>query len=307
MRAVDLFAGWGGLTLGAEQANVPVLWSANHWPLAVATHQLNHPQTQHVCQDLKQADWTTLPAYDLLLAAPACQGHSPASQPRRRLYHDALRATAMAVIDCADVTQPAALVVENVPAFTKWRLFDWWCDGLRKLGYQLDVRFLTASHFGVAQRRTRMFILATRPGVHVPALTPSATEPPFAPLLETTVPDRLWTPVAAAPPAVRARIARSALRHGPTFLSQHTSDHHGVPLHEPIRTITTAPSHWNLVDGDRYRALTGRELARGMGFPDSYHWPATASAADVTKGLGNSVCPPVARAVVEAVAEAVAA
>ena len=48
--------------------------------------------------DLRQADWTTLPEYDLLCASPACQGHSPASQPRRRLYHDALRATAFAVI-----------------------------------------------------------------------------------------------------------------------------------------------------------------------------------------------------------------
>lgn len=305
MQAVDLFAGWGGLTLGAEQAGVHVAWSANHWPLAVRTHAMNHPNTEHVCQDLRQADWTKLPPHELLLSAPSCQGHSPASQPKRRAYHDALRATAMAVIDCADVTEPKAIIVENVPAFTSWRLYPWWCDGLRKLGYQLDERIVVASQHGVAQRRRRLFVIATRPGVRVPPFVTSDVEPAFEPLLDPTVPDSAWTPVARATPNVRARIERSARRHGPRFLTQHTSDHHGVPLHEPIRTITTATHHWNLVDGDRYRALTGRELARGMGFPDTFTWPADASVADVTKGLGNAVCPPVARVVVGATADAI--
>ena len=49
-------------------AGVPVLWAANHWPLAVATHSRNHPNPQHLCQDLHQANWATVPAHDLLLA-----------------------------------------------------------------------------------------------------------------------------------------------------------------------------------------------------------------------------------------------
>lgn len=305
---MDLFAGWGGFTLGAQHAGVPVVWAANHWDLAVQTHSLNHPRTQHALQDLRQADWTTLPRYDLLLASPACQGHSTASQPRRRAYHDALRATAMAVVDCADVTEPKAIIVENVPAFTRWRLFDWWCDGLVRLGYQLDLRMVTASHHGVAQRRRRLFILATRPGVTVGPLSTDTRgqEPAIGPLLHTGVPEESWRPVAAATPGVQARVAEGRARHGRQFLTQHTTGHPGVPLDEPIRTITTAPNHWNLVDGDRYRPLTGRELARAMGFPDTFVWPEHASTADVTKGIGNAVCPPVARDVVAAVVDAVA-
>lgn len=69
-RAVDLFAGWGGFTEGAERVpGVEVLWAANHWPLAVEAHALNHPGTAHSCQDLQQADWTQLPDYELLLAS----------------------------------------------------------------------------------------------------------------------------------------------------------------------------------------------------------------------------------------------
>lgn len=304
--AIDLFAGWGGFSLGATQAGVPVRAALNHWPLAVETHTLNHPQTHHECQDLRQADWTRLPKYNLLLASPACQGHSPASQPKRRLYHDALRATAFAVIDCADVTEPDAIIVENVPAFTRWRLFDLWTEMVRKLGYDIDIRLVNASRHGVAQRRTRMFLLATRPGVKVPELRQQPDEPAFAPLLHDNDAGLPWTRVSDATPGVRARIERGRARHGRRFLTQHVTGHPGVPLHEPIRTITTATHHWNLVDGDRYRSLTGRELARGMGFPDTFTWPETATLAQVTKGLGNSVCPPVARQLVGAVADAAA-
>lgn len=307
MKAVDLFAGFGGLTEGATQAGVEVVWAANHWPSAVRTHELNHPEAEHVQQDLNQADWTRLPEYDLLLSAPACQGHSTASQPKRRSYHDAMRSTAMAVVDCADVTNPKAIVVENVPSFTRWRLFDWWCEGLNRLGYDLDFRTVMASDFGVPQRRKRLFIIGTRAGVVAPPLPAPTPEPAFGPCLETDVPESAWRNVCDATPRIKERIRRSRVRHGDRFLTQHTSDHHGTPLHEPIRTITTAPSHWNLVEGDRYRSLTGRELARGQGFPDHYIWPEDLTSEEIHQGFGNAVAPPVGKVVTAAAAHAAAA
>ena len=78
LTAVDLFAGCGGMTLGAEQAGVDVVWCANHWAAAVQVHKSNHPLTAHVVQDLRQADFTTLPDFDVMLASPACTGHSHA-------------------------------------------------------------------------------------------------------------------------------------------------------------------------------------------------------------------------------------
>ena len=41
--------------------------------------------------------------------------------------------------------------------------------------------------------------------------------------------------------------------------------------------------------------------ARAMGFPDSYTWPKSTRREQIT-GLGNAVCPPVARAIVEQLA-----
>lgn len=98
---------------------------------------------------------------------------------------------------------------------------------------------------------------------------------------------------------------RAKQRWGPVCLSQHTTNHVGVPLEQPIRTITTASSHWVLVRGEEYRYLTLRELARAQSFPDSFEWPEDSSVEDVTRGLGNAVPPLLARNVVRAVLDAV--
>lgn len=292
MKAVDLFAGWGGFTKGAELAGVQVVWAANHWTLAVEAHALNHPSTQHVCQDLRQADWSALPDYDLLLAAPACQGHSTASQPKRRAYHDAMRATAWSVVDCADVTQPRTLIVENVPSFRRWRLYPVWRDALTRVGYHLTELEVEATAHGVPQRRRRLFIMGSLKRALRLEPRRAIAEPPFGPAIEWGAAG--WRPTAAASPGARARFAAARRRHGRRFLSQHVTGHPGVALDQAIRTITTK-DQWVVVDGDRYRPLTVREYARAMGFPDGYAWPATASRTDAIRGLGNAVCPPVAR------------
>lgn len=297
---VDLFAGWGGFTVGAEQAGARVVYAANHWELAVEAHARNHPHTRHECQDLRQADWTTLPAFDLLLAAPACQGHSTASRAKRRPHHDALRATAFAVVDCADVTEPRAIIVENVPDFREWRLYRKWCEMLETIGYQLEEHILTASGFGVPQRRRRLFIVARRRGGARLELEPATIEPPIGPCIDWDAGD--WRPITAASKKAQERIA-AGRRHGRRYLIQHVTGHRGIPLHEPIRTVT-CQDQWAVVDGDRYRPLTIRETARAMGFPEGYAWPERATRRECQRGLGNAVCPPVGRELVRRVAEA---
>lgn len=302
MRAVDLFAGWGGFTEGAEAAGVNVVWAANHWPLAVRAHAHNHPRTTHVCQDLRQADFTKLPAFDLLLASPACQGHSQASQPKRRAKHDADRATAWAVIDCAEQTQPRAIIVENVPDFRRaWVLYPVWKEALVRLGYHVQEHDAYATAFGVPQRRHRLIVTATRKptAITLPAVT---VEPPIGPCIELSA--GTWRPTSLASPNARARFAKARANWGRRFLSQHVTGHPGVPLDQPIRTITTK-DQWVIVDGDRYRSLSIREHARAMSFRDSYAWPADANREDCIKGLGNAVPPLVARGVVSMVADAI--
>jgi DNA (cytosine-5)-methyltransferase 1 len=101
VRAIDLFAGWGGFTQGAEEAGAQVVYAANHWPLAVRAHAANHPARRSTsARTCRQADWTRLPRYDLLLASPACQGHST----RRRK----LEAPAPTTTPCARPPGPSS-------------------------------------------------------------------------------------------------------------------------------------------------------------------------------------------------------
>lgn len=315
MRTVDLFAGWGGFTLGATQAGADVVFAANHWPLAVEAHAANHPSTQHACQDLRQIDWRDVPRHELLLASPACQGHSSAANGSRAgedvaARHAALRATAGAVTQCVEVCRPEVFIVENVPRFARWGpaerpglYFEHWLEGLRIRDYTVEVRKVWAHHYDTPQRRLRLFIIGSR-GPRIRPLPYASAEPAFGPHIEweANVP---WTLVSDATPAVRNRINRSRPRHGRRFLTQHTSDHHGTPLSESIRTITGG-DQWAVVDGNRYRPLTIRENARAMGFPDSYRWPDIepnrVTRGDIITGLGNAVCPPVAKTLVGAVA-----
>lgn len=299
MIAVDLFAGWGGFTLGARMAGIDVALAANHWPLAVEAHAANHPDTRHECQDLRQMDWASLPAHDILLASPACQPHSNASQPKRRPKHAAERATPLAVIACADVCEPRVIIVENVPEFVRWRLFPGWCGMLRDLGYVLDFHVLNAADHGVPQRRARLFVVATRKQIRI-ALPRADREPAIGPCIDWDSGD--WRPISQAQPGARRRI-EAGRRYGRRYWVQHVTHHRGLPLTRALSTITCQDQH-AVVDGDRYRPLTIRETARAMGFPDSYGWPDHATRGDAIRGLGNAVCPPVARDLLAAIIEA---
>lgn len=307
MKAVDLFAGWGGFSLGAEQAGVEVVWAANHLQLAVDAHRLNHPHTTHACQDLNQANFYALPAFDLLLAGPSCPGHSQAAQPARakdptiRGHHDKLRANAWAVVECAEANRPAAFIVENVPQFRDWTLYPCWLDALGRLGYAVEAQVLRASHFGVPQRRDRLIVVGVRGRTPLGLTFERGAEPGIGPYLDFDL--GTWRSLASAKPAVKGRIAKARRRGlGARFLTQHVTGHPGVGLHEPMRTITTK-DQWALVRDDEYRPMSVRENARGMGFPDSYSWPAASTRGEQIEGLGNAVCPPVARKVVERVRE----
>ena len=60
LTSTDLFAGGGGSSEGMSQvAGVKVLIAANHWKLAMDTHQLNHPDAALLPQETPadMLDW----------------------------------------------------------------------------------------------------------------------------------------------------------------------------------------------------------------------------------------------------------
>lgn len=295
--AIDLFAGAGGFSTGAKMAGCTVAWAANHWPAAVAVHEDNHPGTEHACQDLHQADWTQVPAHDLLLASPCCQGHSRA-RGKDRPHHDAQRSTAWAVVSAAEIHRPQAIVVENVPEFLGWQLYPAWEAALRALGYAMSPHLIDAANHAVPQHRRRAFIVGTRSANPIRLHLPKREHIPVERIIDLNA--GRWSPVnkPGRSPATLARIAAGRAAHGHRFLTAYYGNEKGGrPLSRPIGTITTR-DRWAIVDGDRMRMLTVDEYRAAMGFPASYQLPSRAK--DAMQMLGNAVCPPVARDVITA-------
>lgn len=298
MKAIDLFAGAGGFTIGAEQAGCSVVWAANHWPAAVAIHSDNHPVTSHSCQDLQQADWTAVPAFDLLLASPACQGHSYA-RGTDRPHHDALRSTAWAVVSAAECHKPAALIVENVPEFAKWSLYTVWCSALHQLGYALEMQIIDAADHGAAQNRKRLFIIGTRTQYPIQLDLPQRPHVPARDVIDFDAGhwSRVDKPGRSAGQIKRWRAGRA--RHGERFLTAYYGrSTAGRSLDRPIGTLTTK-DRYAVIRGNDMRMLSVAEARTFMGFPADYSLPSTHTGA--MKMLGNAVVPAVARDVIAGV------
>ncbi len=301
MRAIDLFAGLGGFSEGAQMAGCRVVWAGNHWRAAVDMHAANHPDTAHACQDLHQADWRDVPAHDLLLASPACQGHTRA-RGKERPHHDATRSTAWAVVAALEAHRPAMGVVENVPEFTRWALFPAWCAAVQALGYSIAPHLIDSADHGVPQHRQRVFIALTRSRHPIELKLPRRAHVPAAAIVQFS--DGRWSEIEriGRSPATLARIASGRLAHGPRFLTAYYGNEKGGrSMDRPVGTITTR-DRWAVIDGDRMRMLNVDECRRAMGFRASYQLPARAK--DAMHMLGNAVCPPVARDVIEALKEA---
>ena len=305
MKAIDLFAGAGGFSTGAKMAGVQVVWAGNHWPAAVGIHQLNHADAIHVCQDLHQARWESVPAHDLLLASPCCQGHSRArGKANGNPQHDASRSTAWAVVSALEVHRPPAGIVENVHEFIQWSLFPAWCQAIVALGYAIAPHIIDAADHGVPQNRKRLFIVLTR-SKHPLELNFSKRAPvPVSTIIEWDAGkwSQIDRPRRSAATLARIRNGRAAL--GTRFLTPYYGSGSGLTgrsIDRPIGTITTF-DRWALIDGDRMRMLNIPESRRAMGFPDTYVLPAQSRLA--MHMLGNAVCPPVACDIIESIRRA---
>lgn len=91
LSTLDLFAGAGGIAEGFRQAGFRCLYANDFNPSAVATFQLNHPETLAACGPIEEQDPARIRKrlalrkgdLDCLVGGPPCQGFS-ISECRRR-------------------------------------------------------------------------------------------------------------------------------------------------------------------------------------------------------------------------------
>ncbi|AUM18267.1 MULTISPECIES: DNA cytosine methyltransferase [Rhodococcus] len=188
----DLFCGAGGSSTGATAVpGLQVRMAANHWQLAIDTHNTNHPDADHACADVSQVDPRLFPRTDILWASPSCTNHSVARGRKRNegatgepdLFGELLpdeaaersRATMWDVPRFAEHHRYRAVIVENVVDAAKWVMWPAWLQAMQLLGYRHRVVYLNSMHAQAAglpapQSRDRIYIVFWRDGNTAPDL-----------------------------------------------------------------------------------------------------------------------------------------
>lgn len=266
LRAIDLFAGAGGMALGLEAAGFKLAALLDHDPDATATLVENAGVAGRWTGDLVKTadvasyDFSALGAgVDLCSAGVPCQ---PWSQGGLHAGYDDHRDMFPALLQAVVAVRPMVVLVENVSGLTRyafddyvghvklrlshpsavalpgedWRQFD---QRLRQevgagrgAEYIVESKTCDAADFGVPQRRKRIFIQAVR-------ATLGST--PFWPM-----------------PTHSSEALREAIADG----AYHTE--HGIPGHDHL--IGDEPTTLHIVDG-RLRWRTVRDALRGLEYP----------------------------------------
>lgn len=77
---IDIFAGAGGLSLGAEMAGISISHAIEINQSAVKTYKRNHPNTNVICSDIRELDPNELKSKNkevfIIMGGPPCQGFS---------------------------------------------------------------------------------------------------------------------------------------------------------------------------------------------------------------------------------------
>lgn len=288
MDVVELFAGAGGLSLGAVAEELNVTGAFDHWQPAIDTYSANF---NHSAQDLNLGDVEScLPivgAYqpDVILGGPPCQDFSDAGNRSEGSRAELTVAFAQYV----EVIKPRAFVMENVPAALRSAAYAKAKAKFLGAKYGITELVLNAAYFGVPQARKRLFVVG----------------------ILNDVDDGIRGQVDRAQSLLPMTVDRGApgidLEH--YYRHPRSYDRRAVfSVTEPSPTIrgtnrprprTYRPHENDSYKGDDVRALTYSERAEIQTFPDDYRWEGAVS--EIEQMVGNAVPPRLAQVVIAAI------
>lgn len=270
----DNFAGGGGASTGIEMAlGRSVDIAINHDPLALAMHEVNHPQTKHYCESVWDIDPRTVTdgrPVGLAWFSPDCRHFSKAKggapvSPR-------VRGLAWVVLKWIGTVRPRVVMLENVEEFVTWgplikdangdmwpcpkrkgQTFRAFINAIERQGYKVETRELRACDYGAPTIRKRLFLIARRDGqpivwpapTHGPGLIPYRTA---AEIIDWSLPcPSIFTRKKPLAENTLRRIAeglrRFVIESADPFIVPMTHSGNSTRVHninEPLRTITTA-------------------------------------------------------------------
>lgn len=318
-KAIDLFSGCGGLTLGLKQAGFRVIGAVENNSLAVDTYKANHKRV-HVWEkdisklsvaEVKRKFNLSRGQLDLLAGCPPCQGFStlrtlngryPVNDPRNDLLLQFMRFVRLLL--------PKAIMMENVPALARDRRLKKALVDLDKMGYDCTTAILNAASYAVPQRRRRFILLAGR-RKKIPLARAARCEPKvrtaFKKLGKRAKHDPLHNYRERRSEKVKKMIRLIPANGGSRFAlgrkaqlechkrSDGFKDVYGrMSWDEVAPTITTGcfnPSKGRFLHPTRNRAITLREAALLQTFPKSYFFSLERGRILAAEMIGNALPP----------------
>lgn len=319
-KAIDLFSGCGGLSLGLRRAGFSVVAAVDTDSLACSTYRMNHKTTRLLEKDIRDVDPDRLmndlaiaPGELALLAGcPPCQGFSTLRtlNGRKNIY-EPMNDLIFEFTRFVRVLQPQAIMIENVPGLVADPRLITFTRGLGAMGYKYRYAIFDASDFGVPQRRRRMILLAAR--AERPGFAPAAKQRrSVRSAIEGLPPPGSGDDPAHDYPVTRAPHVQALIERIPKDGGSRSSlgTDAQLPCHQkcdgfndiygrmaweqPSPTITGGcinPSKGRFLHPEQDRAITLREAALLQGFPPGYRLDLSRGRYPAAQMIGNAFPP----------------
>jgi|TARA_R100000501_G_C2607462_1_gene102825 site-specific DNA-cytosine methylase len=159
---IELFAGCGGFSVGAEKLNKKCVWCVDVNKYSGHSFKLNFPDTEVVVDDIQKIDeddvYNVIGEVDFIIGGPPCQGFSNAGKrlkekdERNYLYLDFNR-----FLKCF---KPKQFIMENVKEILDFK--DEIIKKFEEVGYDVEYEKVNGLDIGMKQKRIRVFFVGNR-------------------------------------------------------------------------------------------------------------------------------------------------
>ena len=307
MKAIDLYSGVGGWSLGLKMAGVDVIQSYEWWSPAAET------LINNLGGDVSIADIRTLPLssipldIDIIVGSPPCTQFSYSNRGGSGDIYEGLK-DIYKFLEIVEHVNPKYWVMENVPRVATILRNELEVGGLlERFRSLVDViEVVDCSSFGIPQKRKRMLagrfpfhILTSYSQISENLTLSQIMESLSGEVVEDLIYKKSWNSDQVTDHQEESPLTSEEMR-----MNRDAKEYHSIynkmpfpePLNAPARTITateTRVSRESLIvlDSNKsYRRLTNRERASIQSFPMTYQF-CSKSHSVRQKLIGNAVPP----------------
>ncbi len=297
-KIIDLFAGMGGMRLGFESIGTDCVFSSEWDKPCQKVYEANFGDIPF--GDINDIAPHDIPDHDILLAGFPCQ---PFSIAGKQLGFEDTRGTLFFNIEQILLhKKPKCFLLENVKRLTthdKGKTFKIIIKKLENLGYTLYYKVLNTLHYGLPQKRERIFIVGFKDKVAFSFPNPVASYKPLKDVLEKE--DSVFESYFLSQELKEKK--HNKIKKIPDGLTIWHENIGGNLSPLPYSCALRAGGSYNYLLVNGIRRLTGREMLRLQGFPDDFTIDIVPYT-QVRKMAGNSVSVPVIRAIAKNIKKA---